>query len=136
MVRFGFPGIDSLVRLYRKEGSFFAGSVHEKAVTQGLAKRVALPLYHRQPTNNYTRASFQNKWLNYIEIEARERGEIPPPRRLLYRSAAPGAFLLRLLRDLFLLGGILDGFRGIKIALLLAYYRYRLLMRLGAKPNE
>ena len=136
VVRFGFPGIDSLVRLYRKEGSFFAGSVHEKAVTQGLAKRVALPLYHRQPTNNYTRASVQNKWLNYIEIEARERGEIPPPRRLLYRSAAPGAFLLRLLRDLFLLGGILDGFRGIKIALLLAYYRYRLLMRLGAKPNE
>lgn len=137
VIRFGFPGIDSLVRLYRKEGSFFAGKVHEKVVTQGLAKRVVrLPLYHRQPTNNYTRASLQSKWRNYIEIEARERGKIPPLRRLLYRCAAPGAFLLRLLRDLFLLGGILDGYRGIKIALLLACYRYRLLMRLGAKANE
>ena len=137
VIRFGFPGIDSLVRLYRKEGSFFAGKVHEKVVTQGLAKRVVrLPLYHRQPTNNYTRASLQSKWRNYIEIEARERGEIPPLRRFLYRCAAPGAFLLRLLRDLFLLGGILDGYRGIKIALLLACYRYRLFMRLGAKTNE
>ena len=78
----------------------------------------------------------QSKWRNYIEIEARERGKIPPLRRFLYRCAAPGAFLLRLLRDLFLLGGILDGYRGIKIALLLACYRYRLLMRLGAKANE
>jgi len=135
VIRFGFPGIDSLVRLYRKEGSFFAGQVHEQVVTQGLAQRVALPLYHRQPTNNYTRASFERKWQKYIEIEARERTGISRGRRLLYRWAAPAAFLYILLRDLFLLRGILDGVRGVKIASLLAYYRYRLFVRL-ARPNE
>jgi len=135
VIRFGFPGIDSLVRLYRKEGSFFAGKVHEQVVPQGLARRVALPLHHRQPENNYTRASFDRKWQKYIEIEARERGGISRGRRLGYRLAAPAAFVYIFLRDLLLLRGILDGAMGVRIAALFAYYRYRLFRRL-ARTNE
>ncbi len=126
IIKFGFPGIDSLVRLYRKNGSFFAGKVHEKVISQGLSKRVPLAVFHRPKFNNFTCRSFRNKWLAYIAIDAREKSKVSKVKKVFYLLSAPLVFFFILFRDLFVLLGILDGGKGIKIALLLAFYRYKL----------
>jgi glycosyltransferase involved in cell wall biosynthesis len=135
IIKFGFPGIDSLVRLYRKDGSFFSGKIHEKVITQGLSKRTPLKIFHRQKSNNYTCQSFQSKWLKYIDIEAREKSKISKGKKLIYLLSSPLVFFFILCRDLFVLLGILDGCKGIKIAFLLAFYRYKLFVSIY-KAND
>lgn len=135
-VRFGYGAIDSLLRLYRKQGSFYAGKVHEKVVTQGPAKRTRLRIVHRQPYDNYNGESFRRKWLPYAAIESREVALARGNKALACLALAPVGFVFVLLRDLVLLGGILEGWRGLKMAYRRALYRYVLYVRLFARSQQ
>ncbi|MBN1270668.1 MAG: glycosyltransferase [Candidatus Aminicenantes bacterium] len=133
VIRFGYPGVDSLLRLYRKNGSFFYGRVHEKVITQGLAKKTRLKLFHRQDSNNYTFESFRNKWLRYIDIESEEKAKFNKNKRTFYLLFSPIVFVFIMFRDLFILLGIFDGLKGFKIAYFRALYHYRLFLKIFRK---
>jgi (heptosyl)LPS beta-1,4-glucosyltransferase len=127
IISYGFLRFDLLLRLYQKEGAFFYGKVHEKVITAGANLKTSHALFHRPAENNFTFTSFRIKWRKYIAIEAEEKGRrLTKPKRLLYRLYAPADFLIIFFRDLFLLLGILDGLKGIKIAYFRALYGYEL----------
>ncbi|MFC1848596.1 glycosyltransferase [candidate division CSSED10-310 bacterium] len=130
VVRYGYPAIDLLIRLYRGEGGFFSGKVHEKVISSGPVKKTNYYLIHRQPVNNYTPYSFHTKWTQYIDIEAEVKSNQTFDSGGYNLIIAPIAFVSVLFRDLIMLLGILHGYRGLKMAYYRALYHYYLNIRI------
>ncbi len=126
IIRYGYSGNDSVLRLYRKEGSFFYGKVHERVITQASTQKTPYRLFHKQSSNNFTRLSFKTKWMSYVEIEAGEKARQIRKGAFLYTLAAPFIFTAVFFKELFLLGSVFDGIKGLKISFFRALYSYKL----------
>jgi (heptosyl)LPS beta-1,4-glucosyltransferase len=133
IIRHGYSGNDSLLRLYRKEGSFFHGKVHEKVITEGSVERTPFRVFHKQSSNNFTRSSFQTKWMSYIEIEAGEKAKQLGKRAFLYAAIAPFVFVAVFFKELVLLRSVLDGAKGLKISFFRSLYSYKLFTTIAKK---
>jgi len=123
VIRFGYAGFDSLVRLYQKQGAFFYGKVHERLISQGSIKRTKLRIVHKPAENNFTSKSFRTKWMRYAAIEAESQTR-SGHRGILRFLGAPLVFCMAYLKEIILLLGFLDGTKGFKIAYFRALYTY------------
>lgn len=121
VIRFGFAGFDSQIRLYRRNGSFFHGKVHERLISQGPVKKTKFKILHKPWENNFTGRSFKRKWVSYAAIEASSQTR---PRRLgiIRHAALPLVFFLTFFKESVLLLGLLDGVKGVRIAYFRALY--------------
>jgi GT2 family glycosyltransferase len=134
-IHFGYAGFDSLVRLYKNQGSFFYGRVHEQLIAQGPVKKTRLKMFHKPAENNFTQKSFKEKWMRYADIEAENKAN-SGNRVLHHPLGAPLVFALAFFKEIILLLGFLDGVKGFKIAYFRALYSYKVTRARAKKTQE
>jgi glycosyltransferase involved in cell wall biosynthesis len=103
-------------RLIRRDQGHWVRTVHETVAVSGVIGRLTQPLIHYGHPNIEV---FVAKLNAYTSIEAREKQGSVLRLSLLALTYPPAYFLYKYVFQ----GGFLDGWRGLAIALLLAYYR-------------
>src|SRR5690554_1581731 len=115
MNRFLYNESDWVLRLIKREGSFFTGDVHEKLQIEGTVGKLENKMLH------YTYRGL----LNYIK--KRESYAWVQARQLFEKGKKPSLFLLmfrpsfRFFKSYILKGGFMDGVPGLTVAAVNAY---------------
>ena len=112
---YGEAGNRSFVRLMRPEYAHWSGRVHEIPIISGIVSQSPLQIAHY---SHDSVSSFITDVSAYAKIVATERN-LDQSSNLIQLLFFPP---LKLLYDLFLLGGILDGWRGISYAYCMALH--------------
>ena len=123
-LRHGFFYPDYQARLYRRAAIEFPEKVHGIPKINGRIKRENLHILHKKnpPEELLGASGFLRRGKKYALIESRQRGPGVKPHYFLFALLA---FPYNFLRDYFLLAGFLDGWPGLKAAVLHGMIRTR-----------